>query len=704
MSRPFALFLAVLFLVSALPVAGHAYETEKVIVLVIDGLRNEEAFDDPTHQYIPHIWNDLRPEGTICTEFYNDFLTAFTTPGHEAIVTGQWHFHPNLLTASAFIDARPDAPTMFEYYRYHTGLPQESCMVVSGKENNYRLDYGMEPAYGPDYKSLMYLADTDDDVFDLLAEKLAEHAPDLVLVNMKDVDEGGHTADWGVYTAAIVQADHLVHRVWTELIQGSDDYRDRTTLIVTSDHGRNAPAVGFQGHGGMSHENRHVMFLALGPDTPAGHTITERRYLIDVAPTAGELLGFPTPFAHGQVITGIFDSDLTVDSRVRAYPKNPRIVAKGGSAYVVWSESAGGDMGNERVYAMYKHPSMPAFSAPVLVSNPDEARWAFYPSLGTDMHGLHVVWLDGRPLDGVNDTWSIYYRMSKDWGATWEDEVLIATSVFESPGAPETLAILGEPELTSTWLDEMVITVRYEFLGGVKELVCFRSLDQGKTWREFQIKEQNPFPVQYNPIALDGYKTAVVWTDMAAVPGMPNYFIWDTFFAISTNAGRTWKNYTPLSGSPAYSDRPSLGWTGSALTAVWADRPLTGEPWQLNLRTSMDKGKNWSNVQPLSTGASAWKPCMVWNSNLGEYDLILNGYENGGPNIYISRSNDLENWTPPAPIMDESSNILRCNPRAAYSEGTLFMVWEELDPVSGDWVIIPHEIGDADVASALATR
>lgn len=113
-----------------------AYTTENVFVVVIDGLRNNEAFEDADHDLIPHIWNDLRPQGTIYTEFYNDYLTTFTTPGHMAIVTGQWHVAPNLanVVSGGIYDVRPEAPTIFEYFRYHTGKPKASCLVVTGKK------------------------------------------------------------------------------------------------------------------------------------------------------------------------------------------------------------------------------------------------------------------------------------------------------------------------------------------------------------------------------------------------------------------------------------------------------------------------------------------------------------------------------------------------------------------------------------------
>jgi hypothetical protein len=122
------------------------YEAENVIILVIDGLRNEEAFDDPLHQYIPHIWNDMRPQGTIYTQFY---LTnwPFTTSGHMSIVTGARSNLP-LSIGSVSNNSREHNPTIFEAYRKVFGLPGNETWIISGKNQLSTCDYSIHPSWG----------------------------------------------------------------------------------------------------------------------------------------------------------------------------------------------------------------------------------------------------------------------------------------------------------------------------------------------------------------------------------------------------------------------------------------------------------------------------------------------------------------------------------------------------------------------------
>jgi hypothetical protein len=50
---------------------------------MIDGARYDESFGAGATN-LPHIWNDLRPKGTVYTNFRNDGITK-TCAGHSAV-------------------------------------------------------------------------------------------------------------------------------------------------------------------------------------------------------------------------------------------------------------------------------------------------------------------------------------------------------------------------------------------------------------------------------------------------------------------------------------------------------------------------------------------------------------------------------------------------------------------------------------------
>jgi len=145
----------------------------------------------------------------------------------------------------------------------------------------------------------------DTTTYGTLREVLREKRPAVVLVNFGEVDEMGHTGTWWKYTAAIRGADILIKQLWDD-IQGDPLYRDRTMLIVTTDHGRHDIRDGegdFDEHGGTGESDRHCIFLALGPDIRKGAVISTPASQIDIVPTIGYLMGFETPFAKGRILS-----------------------------------------------------------------------------------------------------------------------------------------------------------------------------------------------------------------------------------------------------------------------------------------------------------------------------------------------------------------------------------------------------------------
>ena len=92
---------------------------QNVVIVVIDGARYTETFGADS-LYIPHIWTQLRPLGTIWTNFRNNGITK-TDPGHASIATGTWQFIDNKGVI------RPTQPTMFEYFRKESGASESAA-------------------------------------------------------------------------------------------------------------------------------------------------------------------------------------------------------------------------------------------------------------------------------------------------------------------------------------------------------------------------------------------------------------------------------------------------------------------------------------------------------------------------------------------------------------------------------------------------
>jgi len=276
--------------------SGTFAATDHTIIVVLDGIRASEGFDDPAHAHVPRMWNDLRPLGTWIPEFRNDGWTI-TNPGHASVLTGTWQYLANDGTQ------RPTSPTLFEFFRAATGLPASSAWVVTGKSKLDICSHSIDPAYGAPYgASIDCVNRTDPNTYAAFTGRLAADHPRVSLFHLADIDIKAHQSNWNGYLRAIEIADSLVYELWMA-VESDPVLSGKTAMFVTCDHGRHDDAHGgFSNHGDTCLGCRRIPFLALGPDVAAGGEGTLVRTQRDIAPTIGALLGFPTPGVEGAVM------------------------------------------------------------------------------------------------------------------------------------------------------------------------------------------------------------------------------------------------------------------------------------------------------------------------------------------------------------------------------------------------------------------
>jgi len=260
-----------------------------VFIVVIDGIRFSEAFPLKGAN-LPHIWNDLRPRGTIFNNFRNEGRTV-TCPGHASFLTGAYE---DLANDGSM---RPTHPTLFEFFRSETGLPGSACYDIAGKKKLHMLAYSTDPKYGKEFGAVWESPEhtTDTATWKLLSSVMDRDHPRLVIVNFPSVDYNGHDSDWTGYLGAIRTADSLVYLLWNK-IQSDEFYRDRTTMFVSSDHGRHEDkSGGFENHGCPCEGCRHIIGLGIGPGFRPGVVVEDPFRQTDVQAAAAELLSITIP-------------------------------------------------------------------------------------------------------------------------------------------------------------------------------------------------------------------------------------------------------------------------------------------------------------------------------------------------------------------------------------------------------------------------
>jgi hypothetical protein len=120
-------------------------------------------------------------------------------------------------------------------------------------------------------------------------EYLRSGAPPVLHVGLGDPDEYGHRNDYASYLGAIAAADAFIGKV-ADTLDTMGDVGARTTVIVTTDHGRNRD---FQHHGAMSLTSARTFVIAFGARVATRGVVCPSRdvTLADIAPTIRVLVG-----------------------------------------------------------------------------------------------------------------------------------------------------------------------------------------------------------------------------------------------------------------------------------------------------------------------------------------------------------------------------------------------------------------------------
>jgi hypothetical protein len=96
---------------------------------------------------------------------------------------------------------------------------------------------------------------------------LAVKKPRVLFIGYGETDEWAHAGRYDLYLRSAHQVDAYLAQLWAT-VQADPQYRDRTTLIVTTDHGRGyGPKWRDHGEDVVGAEN--IWMAVLGPDTPA---------------------------------------------------------------------------------------------------------------------------------------------------------------------------------------------------------------------------------------------------------------------------------------------------------------------------------------------------------------------------------------------------------------------------------------------------
>jgi hypothetical protein len=320
-------------------------DRSNVIVVTSDGLRWQEVFSgaDPglmtpvegvrkpedlksvywretpaerRETLLPFLWGTVAKKGQIHGNRWRGSSVRvtngknFSYPGYNELLTG---------FADARIDSNDKRPnpnaTVLEWLTRRSpfeGRVAAFCSwgcfpwILNRERCGFLVNAGWEPADGrPVAESAALGAEAgreipgpwDDVRFDVLTfqaalEHLVRKKPRVLYVALGETDEWAHLGRYDEYLAAAHRADGFVRRLW-ETAESQPEYRGRTSLVFTTDHGR-GDGHAWRDHGAKVPGAENIWFAFLGPRTaPLGEQsgrepLTQSQVAATVAALVGE--------------------------------------------------------------------------------------------------------------------------------------------------------------------------------------------------------------------------------------------------------------------------------------------------------------------------------------------------------------------------------------------------------------------------------
>lgn len=324
-------------------------ETENVLLITMDGLRWQEVFagadrsllndkdggvrdvdqsrarfwrDTPQQRreaLMPFFWSTIAKEGQVFGDpAANSTVTVanghyFSYPGYNEILTGYGDEridsndkipNPNV-TVLEWLHGRPGfAGRVFAFASWDV-FP----FIINDRRSGIPVNAGWQPLKGlaseAEQRLLNELAEElphywnnvryDSFTFRGALDCLSNRKPRVLYVSLGETDDWAHARRYDLYLAAAWANDDFIRRLW-RTAQAMPEYRGKTSLVLTTDHGRGNTGEDWTSHGSDVTGSDRMWIAVLGPDTrPMGIrkdvNVTQGQVAATVAALLGENLG-----------------------------------------------------------------------------------------------------------------------------------------------------------------------------------------------------------------------------------------------------------------------------------------------------------------------------------------------------------------------------------------------------------------------------
>jgi hypothetical protein len=135
---------------------------------------------------------------------------------------------------------------------------------------------------------------TRQDMLTFIAAKeyLQQHKPKVFYLGLGETDEYAHKGNYDMYLQKANETDKIIGELW-HWVQTTEGYKNNTTFIITTDHGRGKSQTSWTSHGTFTRGSSQTWLALLGKNiSPLGEVKTEGQFFQkQLAQTITKLLG-----------------------------------------------------------------------------------------------------------------------------------------------------------------------------------------------------------------------------------------------------------------------------------------------------------------------------------------------------------------------------------------------------------------------------
>lgn len=334
---------------------SSAQKTENIIIITTDGFRWQEVFKgmdaaiandkkfnqgDSTYIYkkyysadtkesrekiMPFLWSEIASKGQIYgnrdlgskVDVSNPYW--FSYPGYSEIMTGNVDLQIN---ANSY-KANPNI-NVLEFLNQQSKLKGKVAAfgawdafdrILNEKRSNFPVISAFDKVGGnkptANQKLLNEMRDNsfkpfhNDECLDVFThyqalEELKSKKPKVLYIAYGETDEWAHAGFYKSYLDAANQVDKWIKEIWN-FVQSDSQYKNKTTLLITVDHGRgDKTKAQWTDHGADVVGASQIWFAAMGPEIAAkGEIKTDSQlYQKQIAQTIAKIMGYTFTAPH----------------------------------------------------------------------------------------------------------------------------------------------------------------------------------------------------------------------------------------------------------------------------------------------------------------------------------------------------------------------------------------------------------------------